>query len=234
MGHLGQSGPVLQQTVEVGLLDVYAGGLVIHQTSEVGAAVLHRGHYHLGARAEAVGFNGGDDVGVSGAGHHGFCPLPVPAHGNALRRGGGPVIHRGVGCVHAGELADHGLELEDGLQHALADLRLIGGVGGDKLLLGGDAAHRGGDIVVIGPGSPQDGGKTDVLSRQIFYGQADLQLAFGLRKVQRTVDVHFVGHVPIQVPGAGQPQGLILPPPLLRGGGQVAAHGHPSSAQWAS
>ena len=45
-------------------------------------------------------------------------------------RRGGLVEQRGVGDVEAGEIADHGLEIEQRFQPALADLRLIRRIGG--------------------------------------------------------------------------------------------------------
>ena len=39
----------------------------------------------------------------------------MSAHGRRFRCCGGSVVDRGVGRIHAGELADHGLVLENGL-----------------------------------------------------------------------------------------------------------------------
>ena len=47
-----------------------------------------------------------------------------------FRRGGGFIEQRGVGDVEPGEIADHGLEIEQRFQPALADLRLIRRIGG--------------------------------------------------------------------------------------------------------
>ena len=67
-------------------------------------------------------------------GNHGLVAAG-DAHGHHHRFGsaGGPVVHAGVGHVHAGQLGDHGLELEDGLQRALRDLGLVGRVAGEEL-----------------------------------------------------------------------------------------------------
>ena len=46
-----------------------------------------------------------------------------------FRRSGGLVEQRGVGDIEPGEVADHGLEIEQGFQPALADLRLIRRIG---------------------------------------------------------------------------------------------------------
>ena len=45
-------------------------------------------------------------------------------------RSGGFVEQRGIGDIEPGEIADHGLEVEQRLQPALADLRLIRRIGG--------------------------------------------------------------------------------------------------------
>ncbi len=51
------------------------------------------------------------------------------AHGHGLGCGGGFVQQRGVGQLHAGQVAHHGLEVEQCLQPALGDLGLVGRVG---------------------------------------------------------------------------------------------------------
>jgi len=59
---------------------------------------------------------------------------PGHAHGHhgGFGHGGRAIVHGSVGDVHAGELADHGLEFENGGQGALRDLGLIGRVGGEE------------------------------------------------------------------------------------------------------
>ena len=51
-------------------------------------------------------------------------------HRHRLGRGGGLVEQRGVGDLHAREIDDHGLEVEQRLEPALRDLRLVGRIGG--------------------------------------------------------------------------------------------------------
>ena len=51
-------------------------------------------------------------------------------HRHRLGRGGALVEERRVGQVHAAQIADEGLEVEERLQPALADLGLVGRVGG--------------------------------------------------------------------------------------------------------
>ena len=51
-------------------------------------------------------------------------------HGHRLGGGGRFVEQRGVGDVEAGQVGDHGLEIEQRFEPALRDLRLVGRVGG--------------------------------------------------------------------------------------------------------
>ena len=50
--------------------------------------------------------------------------------GHRLSGSGGLIEQRGIGDRQAGELADQGLEIQQGFQAALGNLRLIGGIGG--------------------------------------------------------------------------------------------------------
>ena len=81
------------------------------------------------------------------------------AHGHHQRLGsaGRAVVHRGVGDVHAGELADHRLEFEDGLQRSLRDLRLIGRVGGEQLAARDERVDDDGPVVRVGAGAEEAG-----------------------------------------------------------------------------
>ena len=70
-------------------------------------------------------------------------------HESGLGEGGGTVIHASVGDVHAGEVADHGLEVVGGLKGALANLGLVGSIGSVELAAAGHVADHAGDVVVI-------------------------------------------------------------------------------------
>ena len=76
-------------------------------------------------------------------------------HEDGLGDGGAALVERGVGDLHAGELADERLELEERLQAALARLRLVGRVGGVELAPPRDRVHDGGDEVVIRPAAEE-------------------------------------------------------------------------------
>ena len=51
------------------------------------------------------------------------------AHGHRLGGGRGLIQHRGICNGHAGQIADHGLEVHQCLHTTLRDLRLIGSIG---------------------------------------------------------------------------------------------------------
>ena len=74
----------------------------------------------------------------------------VQRHDDRLRRGGGAVIVGRVGNLHPREARNHALVFEDGLQRALADLRLIRGVGCCKLGARNHGVHHGRYEVLVG------------------------------------------------------------------------------------
>jgi len=92
------------------------------------AGELDRQAQRRGARAQHL-----DGLGVRVAEHHDGVALGLDRaarqrHG--LGGGGGFVEHGGVGDRHAGEVAHHGLEVDQRLHAALADLGLVRCVGG--------------------------------------------------------------------------------------------------------
>ena len=97
-----------------------------------------------------------------------------------LGAGRGAVVHGGVGHVHAGQLADQGLELEDRLQGPLADFRLVGGVGGVEFAAGDQLVDHRRDEVVVGAAAEERGvgcrggiaaGEPAQLPQQVALGQ---------------------------------------------------------------
>ena len=193
---------LFQLAVEVGLLDVEGsdvGSQHLLQGLQIRPAVLHGDDAELVTGAVAVGAYGVDGVGMGGRGDQGDAAFPVTAHGGGFRGGAGAVIHGGVGHVHAGDLADHGLILENGLQHALAHLGLVGRVRGKELLLVGDGLYHGGDVVIIGTGAPQHRGEQNVFGGHGGHRLAHFQLAHSLWEIQRTVQKGFGRHVLVQI-----------------------------------
>ncbi len=114
----------------------------------------------LGERKTLVFRVGGDDLailGVNAAGEDGgVAPGDAHGHHDGFGGAGRAVIHGGVGDLHAGEFADHGLEFEDGLQGALRDLRLIGRVGGEPLAARDERIDDERAVVIVGSGAEHD------------------------------------------------------------------------------
>ncbi|MCY1291050.1 hypothetical protein D9M70_402210 [compost metagenome] len=119
------------------VVEVAVAGRVLQQGAEVGAGVaeltLVADHYldaqRLGAGAQHVE---GLRVAVL-RGEEGVAGLVLAqalAEGHGLGGGSAFVEQGGVGDRQAGEVADQGLEVQQGFQAALGDFRLVGGVGG--------------------------------------------------------------------------------------------------------
>ena len=218
---------VLEKAVEVRLLHVEGGDLRREHGAQrpgIGPAVLCGHDAQLVAGAVAVGAHGVDDVRVRGGGDQCHAALAVSRHRGGLGHGGRPVVHGGVRHVHAGQLADHRLILEDGLQHALAHFRLIRGVGGEEFFLCGDGADDGGNVVVVGAGAAQDGREHAVFRGDGGHRARQLQLAHARGQVERLIQQHILRHVPVELAPALRANGAEHFLPLLRSGGNVA-HG---------
>ncbi|CAH0038163.1 unnamed protein product [Clonostachys rhizophaga] len=72
------------------------------------------------------------------------------SHGHGLGSGSGLIKDGGVGDLEAGQVSDHGLEVEQGLQTALADLGLVGSVAGvPRWVLEDVALDDGGDLGTV-------------------------------------------------------------------------------------
>ena len=78
------------------------------------------------------------------------CLLGVaPSHHGSLRRSGSAVVHRGVGNVHARQLCNHRLILEDVVKRALRYFGLIRRIGRQELRALDEVLHYAGRIVIV-------------------------------------------------------------------------------------
>ena len=77
-------------------------------------------------------------------------------HHHRLGAGGRAVVHRGVGHLQAGQGRDLGLELEQHLQRALGDLRLVGRVAGQEFRALDEVVDAGRHVVAIGAGAAEE------------------------------------------------------------------------------
>ena len=189
----GQLWSVLQDPEEVRLLEDHRRRVTcrVAQASGVGRAAFVRHLDHLEPEAGRIGLHDlahlrvrrlgdddlrlarrvlGDEAGVGG-------------HGRS-------VVAGGVRDVHAGELADRGLVLEDRLQHALAHLGLVRRVRRQQLAALEDGVDDGGHVVVVDAGAEEADLVDDVLAGELL--QVALQLGFRERRsdVERAAVAH--------------------------------------------
>ena len=95
--------------------------------------VLGRAHDHLDLQRRGAGLHHGDVLRVAVLIHEERARLRLRhalRHGHRLGRRRRLVQKRGIGDLQPGQIADHGLEVQQRLQPALADLGLVGRVGG--------------------------------------------------------------------------------------------------------
>ena len=115
----------------IGVLDHHAK-CALAQLKVVVRALLDVDAEVRGARAQDRPRLGEDPVRHHEPVHAGLGRLAaagIEQHGHGLRSGSGLVQQAGVGQLHAGQVAHHGLEVHQGFQSALGNLRLIRRVG---------------------------------------------------------------------------------------------------------
>ena len=101
-------------------------------------------------------------------GHHHFvAPGDAQSHKDSVHGRAAAVVDGGVTHVHGRQAAHHRLELKDALQSALADLRLVGRVGGHEFGALEDGVHHGRHEVTVSPGA-QEG---EAAGRHVLGGQ---------------------------------------------------------------
>ena len=111
-----------------------------------------------------------------------------PRQGHGFRGGGSLVEQRRVGQLHAGQIQGHLLEIEQRLQSALGDFRLVGRIGGIPAGIFQHVAqdHRRCDGVVVTHADA--GGEDLVAAGQSF--QVGQHLGLATRLIQRQRPVH--------------------------------------------
>ncbi|CAG9942264.1 unnamed protein product [Clonostachys rosea f. rosea IK726] len=104
------------------------------------------------------------------------------SHSHGLGGGSGLIKDGGVGDLEAGQVSDHGLEVEQGLETALTDLGLVGSVAGvPRWVLEDVALDDGGDLGTVVASSNASGFPPDLL----WDGLADELLHGGSRGDER-------------------------------------------------
>jgi hypothetical protein len=154
----GEVRRLLEATEEVRLLEDHAGGAVGGRAKLVGVgdAVPVRHVDDLEPEARSVGADDLAHLRVERLREDDLGPARGVLRDVAgVRRDGGPVVPGGVRDVHARELADDRLVLEERLEHALAHLGLVRRVGGQELAPLEDRVDHCRDVVVVHTGAEE-------------------------------------------------------------------------------
>ena len=123
------------------------------QRAEIlGREDIGRKHHGLIARHRRIGAHGLGIMRMQTAREYGLAAFGDPVrHRDRLDRRRRSVIHRRIGDIHRGQSRDLGLELENGLQSALRDLRLIGRIAREKFGALDQMIDACGNMMLIGP-----------------------------------------------------------------------------------
>ncbi len=171
------------------ILHHHAGGVAIDQRGEVFIAV----HIHRRGCVGLIGlahqrFNHIAVMRMQATRQHGLLALGDPLrHQHGFAAGGGAVIQRGIGHIHAGDQRHLGLEFKQVLQRALGDFRLVGRVGGEEFAALDQVVGSSRDVMPVGAGAEKTRriGRRQVLRRQ----RRDMALHFQLALMRRQVDL---------------------------------------------
>ena len=205
MGKLGERGQIAGAAEDAGILHDDAGGLGVDVLDELRVRRGRQRHdLMLGIAAD--GLDHGAVMRMQIAEQHRFLPpRDAVRHQHGLGGRGRAVIHGGVGHLHAGERRHLGLELEQILQRALRDLRLIGRIGGHEFRPLDDVIDGCRNVMLIGAAAGKErhraGGR--IPRRQPAERPLDGHLALVLRQAGDAVQQQAFRHVGEQLVDLG-------------------------------
>ena len=203
MADLRERGVVADLAVEIGVLHDDAGGVAIDKPAKIFAAARRRilrrnflaGEPRIGLADRAV-------MRMQPARQHGLvAPCDAARHRDCLGAGGGAVIERGVGDLHAGQQRDLRLKLEQVLQCPLRQLGLVRGVGGQELAALDQVIDRGRHVMAIAAGAEKERHHAGnrIFRRHRAEAPLDLELAHRARQVQQPVVPRRLRHLGKQI-----------------------------------
>ena len=166
-----------------------------HVGSDVGgasASVRHREDLRLVPRSPAVRAERVHEPRIDGAGDEHPVATVAAGHVHGLDQRGRSVVQGCVRDLEPGQLADHRLELEQRLQHALRQLRLVRRVRRVELGPTGQRPDDAGDVVVVraSTGEAHQLVGAQVASRERAHVVHELHLGDAGGDVERPVEAH--------------------------------------------
>ena len=199
MSRLGDGPQVADQAEHIRRLHHHTGGILVDQSDDVlGLARRDRdagdGAEQARHRLHRLGI-----MGMQAARQDRLAAFgDALGHQHRFGGGGGTVIERGVGHLHAGQQRHLGLELEQILQRALGDFRLVGRVAGEEFRALDQVIHRAGHMVLVGARTAEEWGGPGggVLRRHLRQRALHFHLALGVGQIEGGQrDMRRPGHV---------------------------------------
>ena len=145
-------------------------------------------------------------------------------HQHGLAAAGRAVVHGGVRNFHAGEVGHLRLELEQHLQRALRDFRLVGRVARQKFRALDEMVDARGHMVPVSPCADEErrGASRDVARGHAREHALDVEFALAARQIERRLQQLVGGHVGkerVDVCGADAREHILA---IVRRQGQIA------------
>ncbi len=202
VARLGERRQIMDVAEEARVLHHDAGRLGIDQVAEIFRALgIGRRGDNLEAGELAMGLDHFTVMRMEPARQHGAAAArDAVRHHHRFAGGGRPVVHRGVGDIHAGQQRHLGLELEQILQRALRHLRLVRRVGSEEFAALDQVVDRGWDVVTIGAGAEEAGARpgAEILRRQSRHVALHFQLALERRQIDRRLQPRRIRYVAVE------------------------------------
>ncbi len=199
MARRGKCRVVADGAEEAGILHDDTGGLAIDQPRQVLAlGGIGIGKHGLEADEPPVAPRAVAVVRMQVTGEDRLpSPRDAVRHHHRLGAGGGAVVHRGVGHIHARKQRDLRLELEQHLQRALRHLGLVGRVGGQELAALDQVIDRSRHVMAIDAGADEARNRACGQVLRCHGGECalDLELALSLRQIEETVEARGLRHI---------------------------------------
>src|SRR3954452_6478753 len=122
-------------------------------------------------------------------------PRNADSHHGCFRNGRGSVVHGCVCNLHARQLADHGLKLEDGSKSPLRNFGLIWRIRSKELPARDHRIHDHGTVMVVNPGTEETGIPYGRFCAAPFEIVDNLELALAVFNSQAAIEANIFRNV---------------------------------------